>query len=263
MTRGARIETASLFCYNDFAFQYHTKKAEIDQKGWTMELLLLFVLVVSFIYYMKGRGDKRKSVNGANNKKSPSGYKRRVKALLKGEGSVEENCSRLLNTLLEMANEEGIQEFFHKTYGKMCDFTQDEVIFESYFLLVFGDQRNHYVYSRNLKTNRFEPAYDEHYEGNKNLNLIVTDKRLYIGDDLNQKKGQKPIVIPLDKIESVEQTSDYVEVIIKTPMAGERIHNIWNSSGNEPLFYLLRCLLKGREEENNSENFSPMEKEVL
>jgi len=228
-----------------------------------MELLLLFVLVVSFIYYIKGRGDKAKNGNRANNKKSPSVYKRRVKTLLKSEGSVEENCNQLLNTLLEMANEEGIQEFFHKTYGKMCDFSQDEVIFESYFLLVFGDQRNHYVYNRNLKTNRFEPEYDEHYEGNKNLNLIVTDKRLYIGDDLNQKKRQKPIVIPFHKIESVEQTSDYVEITIKTPMAGKRIHNIWNSSGNEPLFYLLRCLLSLHEAENNSENFSPMEEEVL
>lgn len=163
----------------------------------------------------------------------------------------------------DMANEEGIQEFFRKTYGKMCDFMEEEVIFESYILLVFGDQRNHYVYTRNPKTNRFDPDYEEHYEGNKNLNLIVTNKRLYIGDDLNQKKGEKPIVIPLHKIESVEQTNDYVEVKIKTPMAGERIHNIWNSSGNEPLFYLLRCLIGMKEEAENSENFVPMKEGIL
>lgn len=224
-----------------------------------MELLLLFVLVVSFIYYIKGRGDKAKNGNRANNKKSPSVYKRRVKTLLKSEGSVEENCNQLLNTLLEMANEEGIQEFFHKTYGKMCDFSQDEVIFESYFLLVFGDQRNHYVYTRDSNRDKFVPDYQEYYQGNKNLNLIVTNKNLYIGDDLNQKKGQKPLVIPLHKIETVEQTNDYVEVKIKTPLAGERIHNIWNSSGNEPLFYLLRCLLGPQRDQGNSENFASME----
>ena len=228
-----------------------------------MELLLLFVLVVSFVYYIKGRGDKRKNSNGADTKKSPAGYKRRVKVLLKEEGSVEEKCSHLLETLLTMANEEGIQEFFRKTYGKMCDFMEEEIIFESYFLLVFGDQRNHYVYTRDPNTGKFAPDYQEYYLGNKNLNLIVTNKSLYIGDDLNQKKGQKPTAIPLHKIESVEQTNDYVEIKIKTPMAGERIHNIWNSSGNDPLFYLLRCLIGMKDEEENSENFVPMDAEIL
>lgn len=223
-----------------------------------MEILLLFVLVVSFLAYIKGRGEK-KGPHNVNDKKSPSGYKRRLKTLLKEEGPVEENCHKLTNTLLEMAKEEGIQDFFHKTYGKMCDFREDEIIFESYFLLVFGDQRNHYVYSRNPKTNRFDPDYQEYYQGNKNLNLIVTDKRLYIGDDLNQKKGSKTMVLPLHKIQSVEQTNDYVEVTMKTQLAGERIHNIWNSSGNEPLFYLLRCLLTNQRDKANSENFSPID----
>jgi hypothetical protein len=224
-----------------------------------MELLLLFVLVVSFFYYIKGRGNKSKNNNGSATKKSPAGYKRRVKALLKEEGPFEENSSHLLDTLLKMANEEGIQEFFRKTYGKMCDFMEEEIIFESYFLLVFGDQRNHYVYTRDPNRDKFVPDYQEYYQGNKNLNLIVTNKNLYIGDDLNQKKGQKPLVIPLHKIETVEQTNDYVEVKIKTPLAGERIHNIWNSSGNEPLFYLLRCLLGPQRDQGNSENFASME----
>lgn len=208
-----------------------------------MELLLLFVLIVSFIWYIKGRRDKGNKGISANPKKSPSTYKRKIKALLKEEGLIEGNCQKLISALMNMAQEEGIQEFFHKTYGKMCDFTEDETIFESYFLLVFGDQRNHYVYRRVPKTDKFIAAYEEYYTGNKELNLIVTDKRIYIGDDLNQKKGHKTIVIPLQKIEAVEQSSDYVEITIKTRLAGKRVHNIWNSSGNEPLFYLLRCLL--------------------
>lgn len=227
-----------------------------------MELLLLFVLVVSFVYYVKGRGDKDRNSLFGGEKNSASAYKRKVKTLLKESGPVEENCIELMKTLIDIANEEGVQEFFHKTYGKMCDFTEDEIIFESYFLLVFGDQRNHYIYERNLKNHRFEPAYEEKYKGDKNLNLIVTNKRLYIGDDLNQKKGIKPIVLPLHKIESVKQTNDYVEVTIKTQLAGERIHNIWNSSGNNPLFYLLRCLLNNKSEMTNSENLSAMEPKI-
>lgn len=219
-----------------------------------MELLLLFVLVVSFVYYIKGRGEKGKTANSSGAKKTASGYKRRIKALLKEDGPIENNCSGLLNTLNDMAQAEGVQDFFRKTYGKMCDFTDEELIYESYFLLVFGDQRNHYVYERNQKTNRFEPAYEEHYEGNKNLNLILTNKRIYVGDDLNQKKGRKPLVIPLHKIQGVEQTSDYVELIVKTPMAGNRIHNLWNSSGNESLYCLLRCLLEQIQQGENSVN---------
>jgi hypothetical protein len=225
-----------------------------------MEILLLIVLVVTFIWYIKGRRD---TGDTTTNKRSPSGYKRQIKALLKEEGPMEENCNELINNLIDMAKVEGIQGFFRKTYGKMCNFSQDEIIFESYFLLVFGDQRNHYVYTRTPKTNRFKPAYEEYYGGNKNLNLIVTNKSLYIGDDLNQKKRQKPVVIPLHKIESVEQTSDYVEVKVKTVLAGERVHNIWNSSGNEPLFYLLRCLLAQENQEENSENVSPIYKRNL
>lgn len=219
-----------------------------------MELLLLFVLVVSFVYYIKGRGNKGKTANSGGAKKTASAYKRKIKALLKEDGPREDNCIGLLNILNDMAQAEGIQDFFRKTYGKMCDFTDDEIIYESYFLLVFGDQRNHYVYERNQKTNRFEPAYEEYYEGNKNLNLILTNKRIYVGDDLNQKKGRKPLLIPLHKIQGVEQTSDYVELIVKTPMAGNRIHNLWNSSGNESLYYLLRCLLAQIQQGENSVN---------
>ncbi len=224
-----------------------------------MELLLLFVLIVSFFYYVKGRGEKGKAGSSVGGKNSPSAYKRKVKALLKEFGPFEENCKELMETLINTASEEGVQEFFHKTYGKMCDFSEDEIIIDSYFLLVFGDQRNHYIYKRNIQTNIFEPAYKEHYKGDKNLNLIVTNKKLYVGDDLNQKKGIKPIVLPLHKIESVKQTSDYVELTIKTRLAGERIHNIWNSSGNNPLFHLLRCLLDDQNNMANSENLSAMD----
>jgi hypothetical protein len=97
-----------------------------------------------------------------------------------------------------MAGEPGIQEFFEKLWQNVPVFTGGNR-FGILFLLVFGDMRTHHVYQYNHESGRFKPEYEEYYRGNKNYNMVITDRCLYFGDDLDQKKGVPPVRIPLYK----------------------------------------------------------------
>jgi hypothetical protein len=205
-----------------------------------MEWLIIFVMLVGIMAYTKRGKEKKPKSN------SPSGYKMRVKKLLR-ESSEEkgdpQHGEAVFQTLYKMADEPGIQEFFRKTYGGMCPFSPDEKVLESFFLLVFGDMRTHHIYRMDSETGKFIPDYEDFYKGDKNYNMIITDRCLYFGDDLEQKKGRKAIQIPLHKVEQVERTQDYVEITVKTRLSGTRVHNVWCSSGNEVLYRLLSYLL--------------------
>ncbi len=205
-----------------------------------MEWLLILIMLVGIMVYTK------RSKQGGQKSKSSSAYKMKVKKLLREpkDDLVEENQAEIFDTIYQMAGEPGIQEFFRKTYGKMCRFSPEERVLESYFLLVFGDMRTHHLYRYSEESGGFKPEYEEYYQGNKNYNMIVTDKCLYFGDDLDQKKRIAPVRVPLYKVEQVELTHDYVEITVATRLSGSRVHNVWCSSGNGALYRMLSHVLE-------------------
>jgi len=208
-------------------------------KGLSMEWLLILIMLVGIMVYTK------RSKQGGQKNKSSSAYKMKVKKLLREskDDPNEETQILVFDTIYQMAGEPGIQEFFRKTYGKMCRFSPEEIVLESYFLLVFGDMRTHHVYHYNHESGRFKPEYEEYYRGNKNYNMVITDKCLYFGDDLDQKKRVPPVRVPLYKVEQVEVTNDYVEITVATRLSGSRVHNVWCSSGNEGFYRMLSYVL--------------------
>lgn len=206
-----------------------------------MEFLLLFVLVVGLIAYKKsGRAIMEKK--GFSERKNPRSYKARVKAALIDSGTSPEAYRETYDKLFDMAAEGWVQDFFRRTYNVMCDFDEDEVVIESYFLMVFGDMRMHYNYVRDQETNAFVADYREYYEGNKNYNMVITDRALYFGDDLDRSKGRDPVIVPVRKIMDITLDNDYVEIQVKSLLAGNRVHNILCSAGNQNIFTLLKAV---------------------
>ncbi len=180
--------------------------------------------------------------SGKRDKRSPIAYKGAVKRLagefFKGGLSAEE----AYGDILARAENKGIQEYYRKAYGQMCDFDDDEVIIESFFLLVLGDMRTHYNYVRG-RNGRWKANYEDLYSGNHDYNMIVTNRNIYFGNDLKGKKGKKTWKLPLDMILDVEKTPDYTEISVATKLRGSRVHNIWNSSG-DVAYHLLKCMME-------------------
>ncbi|MCR5481723.1 MAG: hypothetical protein K6F52_02910 [Clostridia bacterium] len=196
-----------------------------------MKYLICFVMVMCVIYF---------GTSGKRDRKSPITYKGSVKRIsseffkgnLSARDAFEDIRGRALN--------KGIQEYYRKSYGKMCDFEDDEIIIESFFLLVLGDMRTHYNYVKG-KNGKWKANYDDLYNGAHDYNMVITDRNIYFGNDLNQKKGRKAWKLPLKMIKDVEKTPDYTEISVTTPLRGKRVHNIWNSSG-DVAYYLLKCM---------------------
>ena len=49
------------------------------------------------------------------------------------------------------------------------------------------------------------------------------------------------VKIHVSKITKIDWTADYVEIHIRSLLGGERIHNIWSSSGNR----IINAILNG------------------
>ena len=213
-----------------------------------MEWLIGFVVVLSIFYYkQRGKDGTKESKKGKVVSREPrrnaSGYKSSVKKLVYGLDPENTDYKALYNEVEKMAEEGFIQDFFKSAYDEMCHFKEDEIVLETFFLMVFGDMRKHYVYSKNNKSKRFEPDYREYYDGNKNLNMVISNKYIYFGDNVKGKKSTKLVKIHVSKIKKIDWTADYVEIYINSLLGGERIHNIWCSSGNRIINALLNSIV--------------------
>ena len=222
-----------------------------------MEWLIGFVVILGIFYYRQsGKGGTKQNKKGNAVPKEPrknvSAYKSSVKKVIYGLEPENTDYKALYKEITNMAKQEYIQDFFRNTYEGMCHFKEDEIILEAFFLMVFGDMRRHYVYSKNFDTKKFEPDYRDYYQGDKNLNMVISNKYIYFGEDAKGKRRGKLIKIHISKIKEIEWTADYVEIHINSLLGGERIHNIWSSSGNR----IINALLNSIAEENrgNAEN---------
>ncbi|MDO4553032.1 MAG: hypothetical protein Q4C22_05795 [Bacillota bacterium] len=202
-----------------------------------MEILLVAMVVIGVVAW---------STKGKRNEKSAPGYKGEVKKLMKQYAAGQLGWDKALDQIEAMAKEESIRKYFRTTYG-FFSFFEDELPLESYFLVIFGDMRTHYVYGPPDARGRRPRNYEDYYIGDRNHTLVVTDKNLYIGDNPRQKKAMKPVRIPLSKITDLELSKDYVEISVKSRLKGQRVHNIWSSTGDS-VFYLLHCLLQRQKE---------------
>lgn len=210
-----------------------------------MEILIIFVAIVGAVAWTSSK--KR-------NLKDPRGYKGEVKRLLKDFENDLLPREEVRDKIIEMAGTEQIRKYFQSTYGNTFFFREDELPLESYFLVVFGDMRTHYIYGAPDKKGRRKRKYQDYYIGGRNYTMVVTTKNIYFSDDLKGKHGRKPRRIPLEKIVDVVRSPDYVELEIKTKLKGKRVHNIWSSSG-ETVYFLLLCVL-GMEKRARLENIT-------
>lgn len=206
-----------------------------------MELIILFVVIGGIVVYSR----KRKTGNiKTGNKASPVSYKKEVRRLLQEHRADTQDCRKAMETIEGWAKMPHISKYFVNTYGSLCHFRKDETPLESYFLLIFGDMRTHHLYSR--ENGRWTAGYEDEYRGDRNYTLVVTTKNLYFCSDHKKQSGKKPQIISLSRLQNVVESADYVELELKSRLRGQRVHNLWVSSGNTPLYQLLNCLLEAR-----------------